>query len=145
MNHPSPPAGATTDAAAGRILRYPGEGPAHHLLVLRLDGQDVAQFSAWNRKGLVHIEHVHTMPSHRRHGHAGRVLAALFARRRGRAFALCPTAFEFPDVTAEHPPPDTATLTAWYTRLGFRPATDGRLIRPAEQAKRLNTAIRFAP
>lgn len=137
-------AGTTPSAAAGQIVRYDGEGPAHEYLVLQLDGHDVAQISVWADEGVWHIEHVHTVPTHRRHGYAGRLLAELFARRPGQVFALCPSAFEFPEFTAEHPPPDTATLTAWYARLGFRPADDGRLICRAEQEKRPNTALQLA-
>ncbi len=107
--------------AAGRIVRHAGESPDHEYLVLCRDGVDVAQVSVWDRENAHYIEHVHTMPTHRRRGYATRLLVALFDRHPGRTFELCASAFEFPGLVAEHPAPNTATLTAWYGRLGFRP------------------------
>ncbi|MFI6100849.1 GNAT family N-acetyltransferase [Lentzea sp. NPDC051213] len=122
-----------------RIVRYPGESPTHTVLVCRQHGQDVAQVSAWDCGDRLYIEHVHTEPAHRRRGHAARLLAALFARYPGRVVELCAAAFEFPGLVAEHPPPDTATLAAWYRRLGFHPVGE-YLVRPAEQRGRVKQA-----
>ncbi|MGI5507434.1 GNAT family N-acetyltransferase [Lentzea sp. CA-135723] len=105
-------------------------------MVLRLAGHDVAQVSAWTDHGLIHVEHVHMLSAHRRQGYASRLLQALFAHFPGWTFALCAAAFEFPGLTAEHPPPDTEALTAWYTRLGFREADDGRLHHTPDQGIR---------